>query len=182
MSAESKISDRINNVEKATENIDSRVKKLEESVGNLNDTLKTAKIWAAVFRISTGTLWGWAIWEGTRLYQIDRFVTTAKGQIEATGNQQIELIKAKAVPVVDELTKQKFATMNANDVQSSLGTKTILNPGSDHSEGNDEVDCLAGEYLAGMKLEWSGTCKGQCGTDGHQIRSIRAVCRKLVPQ
>jgi hypothetical protein len=82
----------------------------------------------------------------------------------------------------DQVSKlqSRIDKMVANYQVDSDGT-AAKNPFGNADYQGGGLECPAGQYLAGLKIRWGGTCHSQCDPDGGTVRSLTPVCRSFFP-
>jgi len=80
-------------------------------------------------------------------------------------------------------TATQAATSQLNTVRQNYGNAvsgpTASNVAGSGTIGTTSASCGPGQYVAGVDVNWSGTCNNQCSPDGGIVRSIHLICKSL---
>jgi hypothetical protein len=157
-----------------------RVKGIDDRVKNLESKFALAITVALFLGVSVVGLGAWVRSETSQVQKLQGAINEAKDQLEQTGQEQLKLIRSKAEPIVAILTSQAFEKMTTNGTATNEGT-TATNMFGGKDFGPTEVRCPPGQYLAGLRVHWGGTCQGGCKEDGGTVHAVEPICQKLVP-
>ncbi len=122
--------------------IEDRVKNLDDRVKSLESKFNFAVTLALFLGVSVAGLGGWVKKETKTVsdlnVQIDELapiVKGAKAQLQKTGQEQLDLIKTKAEPIVAELSRENFEHLSGALRNGSQGRYIHLT----HRETNSRV-------------------------------------------
>jgi len=92
----------------------------------------------------------------------------AVGKLGEQNQMLVERIKSVEAVVVS-LSNEKWGEKTA----------TVGYENNAYSWTNREAMCPPGHYVAGIKVEYRGTCHGKCDKDGGIIGNINLVCKTI---
>ncbi|HEY3973529.1 MAG TPA: hypothetical protein VGM18_11025 [Candidatus Sulfotelmatobacter sp.] len=143
-----------------------RLQALEKRVEKLESRFNLAATVALFLGISVAGLGSWVKVEAANVKELtdevralDPFVKEAKAQLERAGQEQLALIRTKADPIVERLTKDKFADLSGALKNGSQGEIYSSNPQGEklpNDKGDKNLDCPKGQFVTRVGVHWIG--------------------------
>ena len=115
----------------------------------------------------------------TVISKLDVAEKAAIKNINNTGTSVLTKITNYAEAAVDKAFSNGFDA-NLSVANNKWGNSNQVGYGNaPHKHTSKSVSCTNGSYVSGIKVEYSGTCRGQCDADGGVIRNIVLTCSEL---